>query len=218
MTDHLARLSTGSADAAALDAPKTIGMPNSFTSSQDLAGLEQIDGNLPFPSGRAQAGYHRAPQIPPNLFQWYRDDDGPWTGLASTQVDAGSFSTVPNLPTNPHIFQYRENVVPSECSTILPSDSGYASYGAKHSVTNNSVCDESFERNTETQSVIGHMSDLSFPNHSTEILPRNGLDHGNRWSLPQGGSKFGDHSSQPNASAIICKTCNKALKTNSELK
>ncbi|KAI1251042.1 hypothetical protein MGN70_008103 [Eutypa lata] len=213
MTDHLARLSSGSADASTLDATKATEMPNSFTSSQDLAGLEQINGNLPFPSGRAQADYHKIPQIPPNLFHWYRDVNGPWTGLA-TQVDTEPSSTVGNLRTNSHIFQFRENVVPSECSTILPSDSGYGSYGAKHSVTNNSVCDETYERSTETQSVVGHMNDLTFPNFDPEILS----SQGNSWQLSQGGSKFGDHSSQPNTPSIICNTCNKVLKTNSELK
>lgn len=214
MTDRLSRLSSGSADASALDVPRTMGMSNGFGSSQDLAGLDHIDASLhstPYPVDRTPSDYHRPSQASAStLFEWYHQNDGPWNPIIPIQLPAGPATAVGNLR-----FQYRD-VVPSECSTILPSDSGYASYGAKYSVTNNSVCDESFERNTETQSLVGNLSELSIPPLGSEVSLRNGLEHKPSWQTPQR-LKFGDHSSQPNPS-IKCETCNKTLKTPSELK
>lgn len=214
MTDRLSSLSSGSAGASALDVPRTMEMSNGFGSAQDLAGLDHIDANLhstPYPVGRPPSDYHRPSQESAStLFEWYHQNDGPWTAFTPSQLPAGPPPAVGNLR-----FQYRD-VVPSECSTILPSDSGYASYGAKHSVTNNSVCDESCERNTETQSLVGTLSELSFPPFGPEVSPRNGLEHRTPWQTPQG-VKFGDRSSQTNA-PIRCETCNRALKTPSELK
>lgn len=220
MEDHLTRPSPGSAVASTLDGPpKALEVPNSFTPSQDLSGLEHINTGLhlsSFSASQAQTNYHRPMRV--SLDEWYRRNDGPWTGLAPTHADAGLPSTRGSLRANA-IFQYHDNAVPSECSTMLPSDSGYGSYGAKRSVANNSVCDETFDRNTETQSVIGQLhSELTFSSFGSELLPRSELDHGDPWPLTQGAPKSSDHHSPLNGASIICETCNKPLKTHSELK
>ncbi len=216
MTDHLAKPSSGSGGTSAPDnTVKAIGMPNGFTSSQDLAGLEQVNSSLhspPFPVTRTQTNYYRPgpTQIRPSLVEWCQRNDGPWTQLAPTRVGTETPSVI---ETNPHIFEFGENLAPSEYSIILASDSGYGtSYGAKHSVTNNSVCDESFDRNTETQSIIGQRSELYFLSLGQEPLPRHGFDHGNPRSPHQGASQSSE------SGIIVCEICNRKLKTKSELK
>ncbi|RYP55378.1 hypothetical protein DL768_000133 [Monosporascus sp. mg162] len=219
MEDHLTRPSPGSAVGSTLDGPpKALEVPNGFTPSHGLSGLEHINTGLhttSFSASQTQTSYHTS--IRSSLDEWYRRNDGPWTGLAPTHADAGPPSTLGSLRTN-SMFQYYDNAVPSECSTMLPSDSGYGSYGAKRSVANNSVCDETFDRNTETQSVIGQLhSELTFTTFNPELLPRSGLDHGDSWALTQGVPKSSDHHSQLNGGSITCETCNKLLKTHSEL-
>ncbi|KAK8048531.1 C2H2 type zinc finger domain protein [Apiospora phragmitis] len=107
------------------------------------------------------------------ISQWYATNDGPWIpkGLALPEDDERSPSRIHTMNLQGHTMgyprQYRERYVPSECETtplgMAPSDSGYGSHAAKQSVTATSVYDEPMDRNTETQSLAGHLSEFHFP-------------------------------------------------------
>ena len=194
---------------------KSVEMSNGFTQSQDLAGLEHFH-----PGHRIPSFATGQPEYPRQLQSIVIDDwcrDGPWTPF---QGDPALSSIIANL--RPHPFlAYRSNAVPSECSTAIlpPSDSGYASYGAKHSVANNSVCDDTFDRATETRSVVGPLNELNLsPSIDPETLSRGSIDHGlAAWAIHPGVPKHTDHQTQLTG-GIICSHCAKPLKTKSELK
>lgn len=212
MADHMVGPSQGPRASPSLSSPtKPIELSNGLTRSQDLAGLEHVSQELmsPFPTGQSE--YPR--DI--SFIQWVQRGEDPWTPI---QGDGGLAIMGAPRP-HPQLLQYRENIVPSECSTAhLPSDSGYVSYGARHSVTNISVYDESFDRNTETQSVVGPLNDLQFAPTDSDILSRSSIDHGHpAWQISLGAHLAVDTQSQLNG-GIMCKDCRKPLKTKSELK
>ncbi|KAI0005650.1 hypothetical protein F4779DRAFT_598155 [Xylariaceae sp. FL0662B] len=233
MTDRLALTSPGSSDVATMEGhPQPSEMPVGFARSQDLAALEHMDINLPFSTSRHQAdSSYGARPLHNRLALWYQRNDGPWIpqGLTSPQDDIRNPSVLGNIRANPFVFpgQYRESVVPSECDTIppgvIPSDSGYGSFGAKQSVANGSVCDEPFDRSTETQSLVGHISDLNFQSFPHEMMPKSGINPRNSYSQSQAPpppppSSFIDGQIQLEGGNLMCETCGKLVKTNSELK
>ena len=214
----MVRMSPGSGASPPMsNTTKSVEMSNGFTQSQDLAGLEHSNPGghqIPsFPTGQPEYPRHLQPFL---IDDWCRD--GPWTPF---QSDPALSSILGNLRPHPNVLHYRSNAVPSECSTAIlpPSDSGYASYGAKHSVANNSVCDDTFERSTETRSVVGPLNELHLSQPTDlEPLSRGSIDHGLPvWAMPQAVTKHADHQTQL-IGRIVCNHCNKTLKTKSELK
>ncbi|KAK8083571.1 hypothetical protein PG996_002352 [Apiospora saccharicola] len=162
------------------------------------------------------------------IANWYAGNDGPWIpkGLALPDDDDRSPSRIHNMSFQGHMGfpgQYRERYVPSECETsppgLAPSDSGYGSHATKHSVTTTSVYDEPMDRNTETQSLAGHLSEFHFPTSfgpGMEYMAKN--TPSGAWDLtPQQSLQ---HSARPfeGKGIIVCETCKKQVKTNSELK
>ncbi|RWA07760.1 hypothetical protein EKO27_g7355, partial [Xylaria grammica] len=88
------------------------------------------------------------------MVRWYEVNDGPWhpPGLTSGTGDGGGRSMMPSMRDNQFIVPSRSNI-PSE---IMPhSDSGYGSYQNQTSIANGSVCDDSFDTNPDTQSIMG---------------------------------------------------------------
>ncbi|KAI1140402.1 hypothetical protein F5Y05DRAFT_411458 [Hypoxylon sp. FL0543] len=231
MADQLA-LTPGSSDTTMEGPSRPAKMASlNFPHHQDLATLDHMGMNIPFPSGRHPADSYRPGRIENRLALWYHRNDGPWTppGLTSPQGDIRTPALLGNLRTNPLIFsghQYRESVVSSECDTVppgvIPSDSGYGgSFGAKQSVANGSVCDESLDRNPETQSLIGHIGELNFQSYNQDMIPKGGVNAETPWSQsqqppPSPSSRF-DRQINVEGSRI-CETCNKLLKTKSEFK
>ncbi|CAJ2502871.1 Uu.00g102650.m01.CDS01 [Anthostomella pinea] len=218
MADRLALTSLASSGASNLEAHRhPLEMSVAFA-RQDLAGLD-MNMTIPISSeGSSRGG--AAVETPLSL--WYERNDGPWIpqGLTSGQDDPRAQSMASNMRANSLAFpgQYRESFVPSECDTatgVIPSDSGYGSYNPRHSVANGSVCEESFDRNPETQRLIGGMGDLNFQAFGPEMLQKNGMNPGHTWGQPQGPIRDRHIHVEP---AFLCETCGKPLRTNSELK
>ncbi|KAI1107125.1 hypothetical protein F4804DRAFT_242093 [Jackrogersella minutella] len=232
MADHLALTHSGPSDSTMEGTPR---LPKNkalnFAPPQNLAALEHIDMHIPWSTSRHPVGpYSR--RIGDRLALWYQRNDGPWTppGLTSPPGEIRAPAILNSLRAHPlSVFPspYRESLVPSECDTVAPgamsSDSGYGgSYGTKHSVANGSVCDESLDRNAETQSLVGHpIHDLHFQSYSQDTLSKAGLNPEASWSHSQ--------LPQPSPSSVIgrqanpeggnmCEICNKVLKTKSEFK
>ncbi|KAI1762015.1 hypothetical protein GGR53DRAFT_521933 [Hypoxylon sp. FL1150] len=183
--------------------------------------LEHMGMNFTLPTTRHQAGSRG---LDDRLALWYHRNDGPWEP-PNLQGDGRTPSVLNFRNGQPWLnSQYRESIVPSECDTVppgvLPSDSGYGSYGAKHSVTNGSVCDESLDRNPETQSLVGHISELNFRSFNQDIMSKGGASPLGSWHQPQPQpSLLSAADRQGNyAGYHVCKTCNKSLKTKSEFK
>ncbi|KAI1459285.1 hypothetical protein F4805DRAFT_92883 [Annulohypoxylon moriforme] len=232
MADHLALTPSASSDPAmeGHSRPAKITTLSFAHTPTNLATLENITMNLPFPTSRNLADAYRPGRIENRLALWYHRNDGPWTppGLTSPQGDLRNPAILNNLRSNPLVFpnNYRDSIVSSECDTIAPgvvasSDSGYGgSYGAKHSVANGSVCDESLDRNQETQSLVGHIGDLNFQSYSPDMMPKGGVNPETSWSRSQQQSP--PHSSAINRPANSedkrCEICQKVLKTKSEFK
>ncbi|KAK8090113.1 hypothetical protein PG997_005074 [Apiospora hydei] len=183
------------------------------TSSPDLLGAFAHPRNMPAQNA---------------LAHWYTTNDGPWIpkDLALPEDDDRSPSRIHtmNLQGHPMGFpgQYRERYVPSECETtppgMAPSDSGYGSHAAKQSVTATSLYDEPMDRNTETQSLAGHLSEFHFPSsygHGMEYMTKN-TSPGD-WVMPPQ-QPLQQQARHFEGKGIICETCKKAVKTNSELK
>ncbi|KAI0095461.1 hypothetical protein F4814DRAFT_443504 [Daldinia grandis] len=220
MADQLALTSPGSSDTPMEGHAQPATIAALDFGHQDLTALGHMDKSLLFPTGRHQADSNESGRIGNRVALWYLRNDGPWTppGLTSPQGDTRNSSILGNLRNDQLMFygQYRES--PSECDTVppggIPSDSGYGgSYVAKHSVANGSICDESIDRNPES------LGELSFPSCTQDMMSR--VNPETPWSQSQLPSTF----SQPAVArqvnpegSKICETCNKVLKTKSELK
>ncbi|KAK8042008.1 hypothetical protein PG993_006531 [Apiospora rasikravindrae] len=183
------------------------------TSSPDLLGAFAHPRNMPAQNA---------------LAHWYTTNDGPWIpkDLALPEDDDRSPSRIHTMNLQGHSMgfpgQYRERYVPSECETtppgMAPSDSGYGSHAAKQSVTATSLYDEPMDRNTETQSLAGHLSEFHFPTsygHGMEYMAKN-TSPGDWGMAPQ--QPLQQQARPFEGKGIICETCKKTVKTNSELK
>ncbi|KAI1208695.1 uncharacterized protein F4807DRAFT_146950 [Annulohypoxylon truncatum] len=229
MADHLALTTSASSDSTMEGHSRPAKIATlSFAHTPNLATLEQMNMNLPFPTGRNPTDAYKPGRIGNRLALWYHRNDGPWTppGLTSPQGDLRNPAILNSLRANPLVFSshYRESIVSSECDTIapgaVPSDSGYGgSYGAKHSVANGSVCDESPDRNQETQSLVGHIGDLNFQSYGRDMIPKGGVNPETSWSQshqsPSPSSVINRHL---NFEGETCEICHKVLKTKSEFK
>ncbi|KAL7622987.1 hypothetical protein AAE478_006666 [Parahypoxylon ruwenzoriense] len=197
---------------------------------QDFAALGQMDMNIPFPTGRHHPDSYGHGRLGGPLTMWYQRNDGPWTppGLTSPQSNIRVPSVLGNLRASSLVYsgQYRESIVPSECDTVppgvIPSDSGYGSYRAKHSVANGSVCDESLDRNTETQSLASHLGGLDFQAYSQDMVSKGGMSTVNHWPQsrpppPLPSSSVPNHQAN-SVETRMCEICNKQMKTKSEFK
>jgi hypothetical protein len=193
-------------------------IPDAFLRSPGLASLEHTH-NKAYPTHHSAGpvvSSHQQPEAFNSLYEWISRNDHPWTGLVPTTNNDQSQSMASMRAFAP---LQRDRTLPSECSTVPPgvpqSDSGYGSFGAKQSVTNHSVCDETFDRLTETQSVIGRFNDLHIPNLDQNAASRSGLGFEPTWSHVQGMSDYADRQPPPD---YKCEKCGKVLKTNSEAK
>ncbi|KAF7538939.1 hypothetical protein G7054_g2515 [Neopestalotiopsis clavispora] len=88
--------------------------------------------------------------------QWFQDsNDGPWHPKGIALPGSQNGLTIQNQGFT-FTGEYRDSFSPSECDTIpMPSDSGYASYGAKQSNATGSICYDEPLENHETQSLAG---------------------------------------------------------------
>ncbi|KAK0728598.1 hypothetical protein B0T26DRAFT_178543 [Lasiosphaeria miniovina] len=99
---------------------------------------------------------------------------------------------------------YRNTTVPSECSTVVPSDSGYGT------LANPSVSGDT-DHNTETQSLIVPLSNLQLPAGSnTDAMP-SADKHRQRRAWNRGAA------TNLGTNPLICPSCDAAVRTQSEL-
>ncbi|KAI2606056.1 uncharacterized protein GGS25DRAFT_533219 [Hypoxylon fragiforme] len=226
MADQLPLTSSRSSDVTVegQSRPSKTTIPN-FGHHQDLAALDNIELTPPFP--RQHTDSFKTGRLQNRIASWYLRNDGPWTpaGLGSSQTNLRAQLILGNLRGN-SLPYFQENIVPSECDTVptgaIPSDSGYGgSYGAKHSVGNGSVCDESLDRNPETQSLIGHIDYLKFHSFGPDLVSKSGVALGTPWpqsvAPPSSSSSVIDHQINFDG-GHMCELCDKILKTKSELK
>ncbi|KAI5858174.1 hypothetical protein GGS23DRAFT_616498 [Durotheca rogersii] len=203
--------------------PPKMAAPN-LGHPQDFAALGQIGIGFSLPASQHHSDSYNP--LEDSVARWYQRNDGPWTPhcLASSRDDIGNPAVLNNLRASSITYynQPRGNLVPSECDPIsprgVPSDSGYGSYRAKHSVANGSVCDESFDRNTETQSSIENLGDPTFHPYN---LPKGGLGTGDSWpqsQLPPPPGSSAEHQANLGKDIAPCLLCNKSMKTMSEFK
>ncbi|KAI1473706.1 hypothetical protein F4774DRAFT_423901 [Daldinia eschscholtzii] len=217
MTDQLALNSPGSPDTPMEGHVQTAKMAVlNFGQPQDLAGLTHMDITMAYPGGRHPADSYGPGRIENRLALWYHRNDGPWTPAGLTHIRNPSL--LGNLRNShfPLYGQYRDS--PSECDTIppagIPSDSGYGgSHVAKHSVANDSVCDESTDRNPES------IGELGFHSYGQDMASR--INSETPWSQSQ------PTSTSPQSAVPLqvnpdggktCEKCHKVLKTKSEFK
>lgn len=195
-----------------------------------VAGM--AEGNMPFLSRSFQSetmlvgGYDRP--VPSQdsvnaLMQWVDRGDDPWhpSNLAppeNNQTPSQMHGTSVRSTLYQSYGPYRNNYQPSECETgiIPPSDSGYGSHGAKQSIATGSVYEEALDRNPETQRLAGHFGDMNFSGFS-DMSSKTGMQP--TWTLPPSQLSMIPRLNQAgDGKELICETCKKTLKTNSELK
>ncbi|KAI1344765.1 hypothetical protein F5Y15DRAFT_4285 [Xylariaceae sp. FL0016] len=215
MTEQLVPTSTESLELPILDGRvQSLNVSVGFNCQQNHTMLDQ---NMN-PPGRPS---NRGMETP--LALWYENNDGPWIpqGLTSGQDDARTSS---RAPMRPHVVNFPpryRGFVPSESDTApagdLPSDSGYGSYNARHSVANGSVCDEPIDRSQETQSLVGAIGDLGFQTFHSELISKTGVSPDNTWAQPQPQVPMNDRQIQLEP-PLVCETCAKSLRTKSELR
>lgn len=150
-------------------------------------------------------------QLP--LAQWYLNNDGPWIpkGISETVPEDRSQSRqTDNRMHSSYIAQYKGPNPPDPGSFQypVPSDSGY---GTRRSDGNASVFSADVpERDQDCQSLQGHVSEYQpYPVHN-DLFQSVGRVADPSWSHPT--------SSLSSSSRLVCPTCHKPVKTQSEMK
>lgn len=156
---------------------------------------------------------------PQNMIQhWYANQDGPWTPVSKVMPDVTSDGRFQSKQTgsrnhNPSGGQYRQHN-PSETGSfhfavpgVPHSDSGY---GTRRSVANTSVFSgDAPERDQDCHSLVSHVENFQPFGYIEEIPQRD-----DRSSEPWNASV----SSLSESRGLVCPDCNKAVKTQSEMK
>ncbi|KAI0452088.1 hypothetical protein F5B21DRAFT_353235 [Xylaria acuta] len=194
---HLSLTSPGPSDVHHLD--HSLNIPFGLPQQSVLAG-SQVNMNFSQES-------HTTGKDP--LFRWYGEgNDAPWhpRNLTSGPEDGSGQSMVSNIQTSQFIVPGRSNVVPSE---IMPqSDSGYGSYHNHTSIANGSVCEDPYDANPDTQSMMGgSMVDAHFP--MSDVMSKN--------TIALSGS-CGSWDPPIRIETMKCSECGKQVRTKSELK
>ena len=163
-----------------------------------------------FSSYPAAPGGQRSGAVP--LANWYQNDDEPWNPL-SAPADGSARSQA--LPAS--FMSYRGRPSASECDTlppgVLPSDSGYATV-PRPSVGDPSVYGD-YDQSGETQSMTGRFSDFQIQNTAPDaLLDRSPEIYHPPSSFREPSRRAGQNGDSPQ---LVCPTCQKTVKTKSEL-
>ncbi|TVY83104.1 hypothetical protein LSUE1_G002827 [Lachnellula suecica] len=152
------------------------------------------------------------------LYQWYTGNDGPWTPKVIPEVSEEKIQIRHIGNRNPvsygsHYRHPNHSETGSVHFSVAPSDSGY---GTRQSVGNTSVFSADVaERDQDCQSIVGHIENFQpFQGYSDVAQRQQQQDprtHESWTSAP--------NSTGPNSPAgLMCPTCQKPVKTQSELK
>jgi hypothetical protein len=191
---HLTLTSPGPSDIPHLEV--SLGMPLEFAQHAVMTGPQE---NINFSPENHETG--KDP-----IARWYLMNDGPWHPLATGTDDGSGQPMVSNMRGNQFGLPSRPNMVPSEF--MSQADSGYGSYNNRHSIANGSVCDDSFETNPDTQSMMGgSMADTPFP--MPDAVSKNTATIGGAWT---------NNPIRIEATIMKCEICHKSVRTKSELK
>lgn len=146
------------------------------------------------------------------LVQWYTGNDGPWVPKVIPEIvleDRSQSRQASNRGLVTYIGQYKQPN-PSEVGSFQygapHSDSGYGTRRSVASVFSADVGD----RDQDNQSLAGPASDFQTFPVLTDAFQRDGRTIDLPWGHPT--------SSPSDSSALICPTCQKQVKTPSELK
>lgn len=164
--------------------------------------LTSFQGHMGFPHGAQTTEKYP-------LSRWEQGDDGPWhpAGLTSSTGNSVGQSIAPGMRHGPFLVPGQSRVVPSV--TMQHSDSGYVSCGNRPSIADGSICDDSFDANSDPQSVMGRPMGVPMveaPFSISHVIP-NDANSRDPW-LPQLGMDTG----------LWCEVCKKELRTRSEQK
>ncbi|KAI1200804.1 hypothetical protein F5X97DRAFT_331761 [Nemania serpens] len=148
--------SSGPSDTQHLD--HSLSLPYGINQTAMLAGMQEngLQERMNY-----SHGIHISAKYP--LTRWV-GDPGPWhpRGLTSNTEDISGQSMLSAIRDGQYIPTLQSNAVPSE---IMPqSDSGYGSYNNRRSIADGSVCDDAFDTNIDTQSIIGGPMDVASKN------------------------------------------------------
>jgi len=151
------------------------------------------------------------------LVQWFTNNDGPWNPITTkipenVQEERGQSRQTGIRNPMSYPGGYRQHN-PSEVGSVqfgFPhSDSGY---GTRRSVGNTSVFSADVtERDQDCQSLAGHVAEFQ-PFHQFNDMPQQVDGRANDSWTNQA------QSSTTLPSGLVCPTCNKSVKTQSELK
>jgi hypothetical protein len=158
---------------------------------------------------------NRATSAQDPLAQWYMGNDGPWIPHRVipdiVPEDRSQSRQAGNRNNLSYTGQYKPPN-PSDAGSFQfgppHSDSGY---GTRRSVGNTSVYSADVpERDQDCQSIPGHVQDFQSFQTPNEVFQRDGRTNDQSWSHPA--------SSPPSPSGLVCPTCRRQVKTQSELK
>jgi hypothetical protein len=175
--------------------------------SSNMAKLQQIP----------LEGQVRPPQQNP-LVQWYTGNDGPWVPRDIMDVASDERSQLRhtgNRNTMPYGSQYRQSSHTEGGPFPFGVPSSDSGYGTRQSIGNTSVFSGDVnERDPDSQSLIGHGTDYQPYQSFNEILQANTRDGrtSDSWVTPT------PSVSPQSSSTLVCQTCHKRVKTQSELK
>ena len=148
---------------------------------------------------------------PDPLQQWYTGNDGPWIPRGISVLSEERLHSrlrAGNRMPMPYGNHYRQPN-PSDAGSfpygVAPSDSGY---GTRHGDESASVFSTDInDRDQDSQSIIGHVTEYqAFQGPNNDVV-----QHRDAWApVPS--------SSSSNIPNLVCETCQKPVKTRSELK
>lgn len=179
-----------------------------------------------FPEGPyGSANMSRMPQIPSDsqahgptqdpLAQWYEGNDGPWVPKVIPAAAHNEITQSKHRGNRSHVSygsQYRQPN-PSDAGSVpfgvSHSDSGY---GTRRSIGNGSVFSADIpERDQDCHSLAGHLESFQPYNSFVEIPSLRDSRLPDAWTNPATPARS-------DTSNLVCSTCHKGVKTQSELK
>ena len=188
-------------------------VPSSTTwdnfSTPGFGGFSEYGSGRPLPLDT-----HIRTNAPDPLQQWYTGNDGPWIpkGISTVPEERLLVRTKAGTRIPLHHGNNYRQPNPSDAGTlhygVAPSDSGY---GTRHSDGNASVFSADVNDREQDCQNLGHVTDFQPFQSLNEVMQQRDTRSNEHW-LPIAGS------SPSRTPSLLCPTCQKPVKTPSELK
>lgn len=214
-----------------LNNPRTL--PNPSPSATASASNAWDSATFP-PNGIGELSTYGPPSVPRQLHmdtqgrstaqdalaKWYDSNDGPWipkVTLEGIPSERQSGARVGSRMSNLYETQFRQPI-PSDVGlypyATPPSDSGYGSNAARRSDGNASIFSQDVaDRDQDLHSLTGQPAEYQTYHAMGEVLQSRDVRFNDQWPSSLPSSMLPD--SPP---SFICPTCNKTVKTRSELR